>query len=146
MAKRITSIWDDGRMVDLGTLGGTSSSAIDIDESGRVAGTADLAGDTTFHAVVWDRGVMTDLGTLGGILSRATGMNDAGQVIGNDTIRGGSGDDSLYGEAGRDSLDGGRGRDVCDGGAQSDRVRHCEPRNSIGSRAQARNQEGRHAQ
>jgi len=51
---------------DLGTLGGTQSSAYGINNLGWATGAANLPGDQTEHAVVWRNGSITDLGTLGG--------------------------------------------------------------------------------
>jgi probable HAF family extracellular repeat protein len=59
-------------IIDLGTLGGEFSIAFDIDNAGRVTGSAGLAGGT-HHAFLWDRSKMTDLGTLGGLDSGAGG-------------------------------------------------------------------------
>jgi probable HAF family extracellular repeat protein len=53
-------------VLDLGTLGGTFSSANGISNSGWVSGISTLPGDTVVHAFLWRNGVMTDLGTLGG--------------------------------------------------------------------------------
>ena len=60
-------------ITDLGTLGGGFSIAFDIDNAGRVTGSAGLP-DGSHHAFVWDRGKMTDLGTLGGPDSGAGGQ------------------------------------------------------------------------
>ena len=58
-------------MIDLGTLGGTISSARGINDSGQVAGFSNDASGKT-RAFLWtDRTGMTDLGTLGGPLSLA---------------------------------------------------------------------------
>lgn len=68
-------------VLHLGSLGGGSSYAADINTSGQVAGQATLAnGDT--HAALWQAGTAIDLGTLGGSYSYATGINASGQVVG----------------------------------------------------------------
>jgi probable HAF family extracellular repeat protein len=66
---------------DLGTLGGTSSSAAAINASGQVAGSASTTGDAT-HATLWNGSTTTDLGTLGGTESYASAINASGQVVG----------------------------------------------------------------
>ena len=74
--------WADGRMTDLGTLGGDNSEAIWLNETGEVAGSADLQ-DQTHHAVVWQGGKIHDLGTVpGDPCSRGRGLNARGQVVG----------------------------------------------------------------
>ena len=69
---------------DLGTLGGSSSYATGINDSGQVIGDSyTSAGEQ--HAFLYDEGAtpkMQDLGTLGGSSSYATGINDSGQVVG----------------------------------------------------------------
>jgi probable HAF family extracellular repeat protein len=69
------------RITDLGTLGGTYSRALGLDEQGRVVGEAAVA-DGSRRAFVWSAGVMTDLGTLGGVSSLAYAINASGQVVG----------------------------------------------------------------
>src|SRR5579871_5168263 len=52
---------------NLGTLGGVlGSSAHSINDQGRIAGVANLTGDTEEHAALWQVGVVTNVGTLGG--------------------------------------------------------------------------------
>jgi probable HAF family extracellular repeat protein len=68
--------------VDLGTLGGTTSEAIDLNNLGDVVGAADRA-DGQAHAFLYRAGRMTDLGTLvGGTASRATAVSETGTVVG----------------------------------------------------------------
>jgi probable HAF family extracellular repeat protein len=75
-------LWDDGRMIDLGTLGGTAGWPYGLNNKGQVTGQSRLADDVRYHAFLWDRGVLKDLGTLGGDNSSARWINDAGEVVG----------------------------------------------------------------
>jgi probable HAF family extracellular repeat protein len=75
-------LWENGSMVDLGTLGGTIGIGNALNNLGQVVGSLDLAGDATFHPFLWDRGVLTDLGTLGGENGEALWLNDAGEIVG----------------------------------------------------------------
>jgi probable HAF family extracellular repeat protein len=67
---------------DLGTLGGTSSGAMAINDAGVIVGWSAVAGDTRYHAFVWKNGVMRDLGTLAGGQSQATAINQGGVIVG----------------------------------------------------------------
>jgi probable HAF family extracellular repeat protein len=75
-------LWDHGKMIDLGTLGGTNGFAQCANQKRDVIGNSNLAGDATFHAFFWRGGVMTDLGTLGGDDSEAIWFNDQGVIAG----------------------------------------------------------------
>jgi probable HAF family extracellular repeat protein len=71
-------------VTDLGTLGGTSSEGNAINAFGQITGSANLPGDTVFHAFRYTPGQgLTDLGTVGNDLkSSGNGINASGQVVG----------------------------------------------------------------
>ena len=48
-------IWEEGKMADIGTLGGTCGVANFINNRGQVVGTSNLAGNQTHHAFLWER-------------------------------------------------------------------------------------------
>jgi len=72
---------------DLGTLGGSWSSATGINVRGQVVGWASLVGDTETHPFLYTGGAMHDLNDLllassGWKLTDAIGINNAGQISG----------------------------------------------------------------
>lgn len=75
-------LWQKGKMIDLGTLGGTLGFPTGLNNRGQVIGQMNLGGDSNFHAFLWDRGSLTDLGTLGGDNAAASWINDSGEVLG----------------------------------------------------------------
>jgi probable HAF family extracellular repeat protein len=78
-------LWDpnQGKMIDLGTLGGVEGVANGINDRGQVVGSSDVARDASFHAYLWTKpGPMQDLGTFGGNFASAVWLNNAGQVVG----------------------------------------------------------------
>ena len=76
------ALWEDGRPVDLGTLGGDWSEATAVNEWGLIVGWSRTA-TGAIHAFVWDGAGMKDLGTLpGGTESWALGANNRGQIVG----------------------------------------------------------------
>lgn len=75
-------LWQNGKMLDLGSLGGTLSATNALNNRGQVVGQSNLAGDQTAHPFLWDRGTLKDLGTLGGSFGVATWLNDTGEVVG----------------------------------------------------------------
>ena len=85
-------VWENGLMVDLGTLGGLFAVATKLNRRGQVAGTSDLAGDQTAHPFLWERGSLRDLGTLGGTFGIGNWLDEAGGVVGGATTK----DDLLF--------------------------------------------------
>ena len=93
-------LWRDGKMTDLGTLGGTyagsgscafgaplcngpvDEGALLVNNHGQVIGTSNLLGDQSYHPFLWDHGTMTDLGTLGGNNGTAVWITDSGAIVG----------------------------------------------------------------
>lgn len=89
-------LWQNGQIVNLGTLGGTSSFAGAINDRGQITGPSlnnvpdpysmlGLGGGTTLtqtRAFLWEDGKMQDLGTLGGPDSFPFFLNNRGQVAG----------------------------------------------------------------
>jgi probable HAF family extracellular repeat protein len=80
-------------ITDLGTFGGSQSSANAINNTGQIVGSADLGGTNTphiSHAFLYSGGVMNDLGVLGVYsngtvvvsVSVAFGINNNGQIVG----------------------------------------------------------------
>jgi probable HAF family extracellular repeat protein len=93
---RRASLWNGGKPVNLGTLGGENSSAFGINSSGVVGqsntNTLNLSGDQDQHAFLSYKGVLTDLNDLipsnsGWQLQSANGINDDGQIVGTGTRR-----------------------------------------------------------
>jgi probable HAF family extracellular repeat protein len=85
------ALWTpDGRIIDLGTLGGYQSSATAVNNFGLVTGWVEnttpdpfsFGEGTQTQAYLWQFGVMHPLGTLGGPDSNAFAVNDLGQAAG----------------------------------------------------------------
>ncbi|MHC4091031.1 MAG: hypothetical protein ACYSVY_12300 [Planctomycetota bacterium] len=75
--------WENGRLQDMGTLGGSWAVAYGINNSGKVVGLSTLPGDETGHAFIWKGGGLRDLGTLpNGTNSIGSAVNQRGQVVG----------------------------------------------------------------
>ena len=80
------ALYDDGSIVDLGTLEGHSGGRA-LNNLGHVVGLAEIKGiDWPPHAALWKDGAVFDLHAMvedqiDGVLISASGINDAGQII-----------------------------------------------------------------
>jgi len=83
-------------LIDLGTLGGTSSFAYGINSTDEVVGSADIGGGVQEAFLYTTSGGMVSLGLLtGGTTSVASGINNAGQITGTSDVTGGQ-DHAFY--------------------------------------------------
>ena len=90
VSARRAVMWDHGRVIDIGGLGGAAwNTAMAVNNDGVVVGFADSAGDVhgaapNFHAFVWTRDDgIKDLKTLpNDVLSQALDINNRGQIVG----------------------------------------------------------------
>jgi len=90
----MATLWNDGKVYNLGTFGGNESGAYSLSNLGQVVGWASntipdafawvvfAQGATQAHAALWKNGVIEDLGTLGGPDSSAVFINERGQIAG----------------------------------------------------------------
>jgi probable HAF family extracellular repeat protein len=81
-------LWEGGRSVDLGTLGGAFSVASAINDAGQIAGY--FSSSDGLHAALWNGALGVDLNSLlrpqsvadGWVLATANGINDNGWIVG----------------------------------------------------------------
>ena len=90
------ALWDHGTLTKIGTLGGPSSAAFDINDRGQIVGKADTGLAT--HAFLWENGAMRELPVPVPTTeySRAFGINNIGQVVGDMTLPDGSNHAFVY--------------------------------------------------
>jgi len=91
-------LWSAAGIVhDLGTLGGSTSEAIDVNASGLVIGKSLTAGGTATHFFIWSaETAMVDLNAQLGAITSVVEINDAGQIIGTYLTAGGASHAFLY--------------------------------------------------
>ena len=78
-----TFLWENGKMQDLGTIGGTAVFLVNnLNQQGEVVGGMNTAGDQAFHPFLWEGRSLKDLGTLGGDFGSANWVSETGEVIG----------------------------------------------------------------
>ena len=75
-------VWQDGQMIDLGTLGGTNSEALAFGPGGQIVGWSETANGSIQAALWTPDAAIADLGTLNGADSFATAVNAGGHVVG----------------------------------------------------------------
>jgi len=107
-------LWINGKMIDLGTLGGTIGFSVWLNDWGQVVGASNLAGDEFYHGFLWDRGVLEDLPPAsGGDYSLAAWINELGDVIGWSTLPGDVLDHASLWSLGKPADLGTVGQDLC---------------------------------
>ena len=82
-------LYASGVFTDLGTLGGSSSTALDINDLGQIVGSSNISDDLSTHAFLWVDGQMSDLGVLGDVVTRtsqAKGINSYGLIVGQSQV------------------------------------------------------------
>lgn len=79
-------LYANGVLTDLGTLGGTGSSALDGNAAGTIVGNS--AAPNFGRAFVYRDGAMTELSGIGGEYSNAYAVNDREEIVGQASIPG----------------------------------------------------------
>lgn len=75
-------LWQNGRLTDLGSLGGTIGQVNWLNDRGDVVGISDMAGDQNAHPFLWESGRLIDLGTPDGNFGFASYINERSDSAG----------------------------------------------------------------
>lgn len=86
-------LWQDGKIRDLGTLGGPDADGGLVNQRGQIAGKSYTSftpnrssGIPTLDPYLWENGRMRDLGNLGGVYGFPNALNNRGEVIGGSSV------------------------------------------------------------
>jgi probable HAF family extracellular repeat protein len=79
--RQVAHLWSEGKLRDLGTLGGTFVWPHALNNRRQVVGES-FVRDGSTHAFLWESGKMRDLGTEPGLHSGAWGINEKGDAVG----------------------------------------------------------------
>jgi probable HAF family extracellular repeat protein len=95
------ALWQNDKLRDLGTLGGTDAATAMINDRGQIAGFSYTSSDPTSNclpfgipvplatgAFLWERGKMVNLGGFGGTCTFAGAINNRGEIIGQSNLSG----------------------------------------------------------
>jgi len=88
-------LYSNGKMTNLGNLGGNTGIGNGINASGQIAGYSTIA-NGTYRAFLASNGTLTDIGDLGGGSAVAYDINDSGQVVGSAVTSHGANHPFLY--------------------------------------------------
>jgi probable HAF family extracellular repeat protein len=67
-------LWEKGKMMDLGTLGGSCAFAYSLNSRGQVVGQATLDGDQEDHPFIWEQGKMKTSARWVGLMDTRPGL------------------------------------------------------------------------
>jgi probable HAF family extracellular repeat protein len=87
-------LWREGDTTELGSLGGTQTNPVSINNRAQIVGASRTATSGAMsHAFLWENGVMVDLNDRippgdGWVLLQANAVNASGEIVGNGTLNG----------------------------------------------------------